>query len=72
VYHGVINDPMLGYVMQVFDGEVKVMWGSDFPHPRNTFPNTRPFLEEYLAPLPEEQQHAIAAGNAAELFGIKL
>jgi predicted TIM-barrel fold metal-dependent hydrolase len=72
VYHGVINDPMLGYVMQVFDGDVKVMWGSDFPHPRNTFPNTRPFLEEYLAPLPDDQANAVAAGNAAELFGIKL
>jgi predicted TIM-barrel fold metal-dependent hydrolase len=68
VYYGVVDDPMISTVLQWFDGDVKMVWGSDFPHPRNTFPNTHEVLATMLAELPHEQRLAIVGRNVAELF----
>lgn len=72
VWYGVIDDPQLAAVMQHYGGRPKLMWGSDFPHPRNTFPHTHDVIARLLEGLPEDSQRAIAGLNAAELFGLKV
>jgi uncharacterized protein len=70
IWYGVIDDPEIRTVMAQFDGNLKIVWGSDFPHPRNTFPNTHAVLSQILRDLPAEQQRGIVGLNAAELFGL--
>lgn len=49
-------------------GAENVMWGSDFPHPEGTFPNTRQVVESYRMELPEDAAAAVFGGNAARLW----
>ena len=72
VAYGVIDDPQLAAVMRQYGGRPKLMWGSDFPHPRNTFPHTHDVIGRLLQELPRDQQLAVAGLNAAELFGLKV
>jgi len=50
-------------------GVGSLMWGSDFPHPEGTWPQTESRLRETFRGLPEEEVVAILGGNAVELYG---
>ena len=50
-------------------GADRLMWGSDYPHPESTFPESRHILERILAGVPEAEQRLIAGANAARLYG---
>jgi predicted TIM-barrel fold metal-dependent hydrolase len=49
-----------------------LVWGSDYPHPEGTYPNTGLHLATLFAGVPDDEVHAITAGNAARLFGFDL
>ena len=46
-----------------------IMWGSDYPHPEGTWPETQKMMVEVLGGLPENEIEAILGGNAAEFYG---
>jgi predicted TIM-barrel fold metal-dependent hydrolase len=51
-------------------GEDKIMWGSDYPHPRNTFPNSRAIIQNRLASAPPRVVAKAAGLNCAKLFNV--
>ena len=53
-------------------GEDTVMWGSDFPHPDGTWPDSKEILEPQLAGLSEETRRKVLCDNAAQLYGFEV
>jgi predicted TIM-barrel fold metal-dependent hydrolase len=45
-----------------------LMWGSDYPHPEGTWPETRKQMIESLRGIPEDEAAAILGGNAARVY----
>jgi predicted TIM-barrel fold metal-dependent hydrolase len=52
-------------------GEDNVMWGSDYPHPDGTWPESMRFLDEELRDVPERVKRKVTHDNAAKLYGLK-
>ena len=52
-------------------GEDTIMWGSDFPHPDGVWPDSRAFIREELADVPETTRRKLVCGNAARLYGFE-
>ena len=50
-------------------GEETVMWGSDFPHPDGTWPDSHAILEPQLAGLSPDVIRKIVCDNAVRLYG---
>jgi len=69
VWHGFIDDQFADRAIDVA-GATQVMWGSDFPHPRNTFPHTHEILERVLANVDDETKANLAGLNCARLFNL--
>ncbi|MBW2426938.1 MAG: amidohydrolase [Deltaproteobacteria bacterium] len=46
-----------------------LMWGSDYPHPEGTWPETSSRLHASFHGVPEAEVASILGGNAAELYG---
>lgn len=66
-YWGFFNDP-IGIRLRHAVGADRIMWGGDFPHAESPWPNSRPLLEQQMADVPEDEKHAMLAGNAVEFF----
>ena len=49
-----------------------LLWGSDYPHPEGTFPDSRKILEEQFRGVPQAVTDRIVFANAAELYAIAL
>jgi predicted TIM-barrel fold metal-dependent hydrolase len=49
-------------------GAETVMWGSDFPHPDGTWPDSRAILAPQLEEITPEQQRLILFENARRLY----
>jgi predicted TIM-barrel fold metal-dependent hydrolase len=47
------------------------MWGSDYPHPRNTFPNTQKILDRIFANVPAKAKAKAIGGNMRRLFSLE-
>ena len=45
------------------------MWGSDYPHPEGTWPNTKKRIHETFADVPEEEVRAMLGETAAQVYG---
>lgn len=71
VWHGFVDDE---YFDRSYDvaGPTRILWGSDFPHPRNTFPNSHAILERVLKNVPDQVRADVAGLNAARLFGVEV
>ena len=71
IYFGMIDDPL---AIRTLDdiGADRVLWGSDFPHPPSTYPNTHAVLDRVLGGLPLETQRDIAGRNVMKVYGIDL
>jgi uncharacterized protein len=52
-------------------GEDNVMWGSDYPHPDGTWPDSMRFLEQELRNVSERVRRKVTHDNAAKLYGLK-
>ncbi len=46
-----------------------MMWGSDYPHPEGSWPETRARLDESFKGVPIDEVAAMLGGNAAEFYG---
>jgi predicted TIM-barrel fold metal-dependent hydrolase len=46
-----------------------IMWGSDYPHPEGTWPETREQMLETFRGLPEDEIAAMLGSNAARVYG---
>jgi predicted TIM-barrel fold metal-dependent hydrolase len=46
-----------------------MMWGSDFPHPEGSWPETEKRLAENFAGVPAEELAPLLGGNAAAFYG---
>jgi predicted TIM-barrel fold metal-dependent hydrolase len=49
-------------------GEDNIMWGSDYPHPDGTWPESQKFLEREFDGIPEKVRRKIVHDNAAKLY----
>ena len=49
-----------------------LLWGSDYPHPEGTFPDSRKILEEQFRGVAQQVTDRVVFGNAAELYAIAL
>jgi len=48
----------------------KIMWGSDYPHPEGSWPNTGQYLRDTFANLPEADGRKILGENAVDFYGL--
>ena len=71
IYHGLIDDPYLDKVLDVIDPKT-IMWGSDFPHARCTYPNTLKVINRVLGHLGDDMRNDIALYNAARFYNFEL
>jgi predicted TIM-barrel fold metal-dependent hydrolase len=49
-------------------GTDKLLWASDFAHAASDWPNSRAIIEEDFAGVPEDEKHAMLAGNCIRYF----
>jgi predicted TIM-barrel fold metal-dependent hydrolase len=49
-------------------GEDNVMWGSDYPHPDGTWPDSQKFLDADFRDIPERVRRKVVHDNAARLY----
>ncbi|MCG8591113.1 MAG: amidohydrolase [Proteobacteria bacterium] len=49
-----------------------LLWGSDYPHPEGTWPETQKQMRETFHGLPLEEIAAMLGGNAARFYGFDL
>ena len=71
VWHTFVDDPHVDRAWDI-EGANQIIWGSDFPHLRNTFPRTHEIMDEILADLPPRAQADISAVTCAKLYNIEL
>ena len=65
-----VDDPLgVKMVGNVLDAD-KVMFGSDYPHPASTWPNSQAAIAAQRESLPAAAVQKITQDNARELFGI--
>ena len=65
-----VDDPLgVKMVGSVLDGD-KVMFGSDYPHPASTWPDSRRIIQQCEPGLSAELRQKIFRDNARALFGI--
>jgi len=51
-------------------GIENVMWGSDFPHPEGSWPNTRAKLTEVMSGIPEAEITMMLSSNASRCYDL--
>ncbi|HUD90644.1 amidohydrolase family protein [Sphingobium sp.] len=51
-------------------GDGRIMWGSDYPHPDSTYPNSRQWIAENSVGLPSETVAKIFGGNVTTLYNV--
>ena len=71
IFHGLIDDPYLDKVIDIIDPKT-IMWGSDFPHARCTFPNTLKVVDQVLGPLGDEIRDDLSIHNCARFYNMQL
>jgi len=63
------RDPV-GIGNRLHTGDRCLMWGSDYPHPEGTYPNSRAVLDEQFAGVPQDAIDRMTWRNAVDLYGI--
>jgi predicted TIM-barrel fold metal-dependent hydrolase len=66
--HVTFQDDPVGVHNRPFTGVDALVWGSDYPHPEGTWPNSREALARQLAGVPADEAERMAGGTAARLF----
>ena len=49
-------------------GADRILFATDFPHAAGDWPNNGKFIDEMFAGVPEDEKHAMLAGNAVKFF----
>lgn len=71
VYHGLVDELYLDKVLDIVDTRTLV-WGSDFPHIRSTYPRSHEVVRKVFGHLGTETLDAITIHNAARLYKFEL
>ncbi|MCE2482150.1 MAG: amidohydrolase [Alphaproteobacteria bacterium] len=71
MFHGAVDDPYIDRALGIVDPKT-ILWGSDFPHPRCTFPNSHAVIRKAFGNLPDDVVADITFHNAARLYDIDL
>ena len=71
VYFGVIDDPYVAHVAGIVAPE-RLLWGSDFPHIRNTFGRSHDVIERIFSHLDAGAVEAATIRNAEALFRVEI
>ena len=69
VYATFIEDKA-GIRLRDLIGVDNLMWSSDYPHTDTTWPNSRKYIEDTMAGVPEDEKTKIIGANAARLYGL--
>ena len=69
VFHGTVDDPFIDRALGIVDPRT-LLWGSDFPHPRCTYPNSEQVVKKAFGKLSAEIVEDITFYNAARLYDI--
>jgi predicted TIM-barrel fold metal-dependent hydrolase len=69
VFTGLANVKRRELGMRYEIGIGNLCWGTDFPHPEGTWPNTRDWLVKTFFDIPIDETRRILGLNAAEIFG---
>jgi predicted TIM-barrel fold metal-dependent hydrolase len=64
------QDDFYGIKMLNILPEDKVMWGSDYPHPASTWPDSQDIIEKLMDGIAPEVQEKVLYRNAMALFGL--
>ncbi|MCB1708906.1 MAG: amidohydrolase, partial [Halioglobus sp.] len=51
-------------------GTDQIMWGSDYPHPEGTWPNTAEYFKTTFSDFPEADGRKILGDNAVRFYGL--
>ena len=51
-------------------GPDQIMWGSDYPHPEGTWPNTAEYFRTTFSDFPEADGRKILGANAIAFYGL--
>ena len=62
-HYGVINRHEIGVS--------QMLWSSDFPHGGTDWPNSLKTIEKDMVGVPDDERHALLAGNAARVYGLE-
>ena len=49
----------------------QMMWSGDFPPGGSDWPNSRTAIEDHFDGVPDNERHAILAGNVLRIYGYK-
>lgn len=71
IYHGFVDDAYVDLAIQAAP-HTTMMWGSDFPHTRCTYPNSQRIVKEKLGKLGDKKMADMSYFNAARLYDIEL
>jgi predicted TIM-barrel fold metal-dependent hydrolase len=72
VFTGLANVKRRELGMRYEIGISNMCWGTDFPHPEGTWPNTRDWLVKTFFDIPVDETRRMLGLNAAEIFGFDL
>lgn len=62
------QEDALGIRLRDIIGIDNLMWGSDFPHPEGTWPDSQTLLDRNLQGVPPEERLRITGKNAAKVY----
>ena len=48
----------------------RILWGTDYPHPEGTWPNTKDKMLASLGGLPDDDIQRMLGGNALEVYDV--
>jgi predicted TIM-barrel fold metal-dependent hydrolase len=71
IHHGLVDELYIDKVLDVVDTRT-LIWGSDFPHIRSTYPHSHAVVERIFGHLGQAALDAITVENAARLFKFEL
>ena len=63
------DEPLTPEIIQAV-GEDNILWGSDYPHPDSTWPDSQKVIQRNLGHLPEKKLRKIICENAGMLYGL--
>lgn len=70
-YWGFLHDPVGVRRRDDSVGADKLIWGTDFAHAASEWPNSIPIMEEDFEGVPEDDHHAMLAGNVVKFFHLQ-
>jgi predicted TIM-barrel fold metal-dependent hydrolase len=69
-YWGFLYNPV-GVELRHKIGVDKLLWGTDFPHVRTNWPDSRGIIDEMFATVPEEERYQMVCGNVINFFHLE-